>query len=347
MTDPQSQSRYVSLKQRGRQLMADTELKDLTRDLTDITNAVDKLDNELARLRKRGYAFAAYLEQKVTVLGQRWQSVRQGAHAALGDEIMRLRADRRQAEMLLDKSEAVSSHPGALESILPSLDNELKQLDTTIRAAEHRIKAQYQDLERDVNQTVEQLRDIHWYLDQQDEASFPLLAEEKLFLVAEAESQLTGRGKDDPDGLLYLTDQRLVFEQKEKTGKKLGLFGGKHTQEMAWEAPLHLVEQVEAENKGLFGGKDLLHFTMGAGAPFPRITVEVKGKAKCKFWAAQIDRMIQGGASDERAIQPDQETLESIRNAPTACPVCGATLPRLVANQRQTECAYCGTVVRV
>ena len=84
---------------------------------------------------------------------------------------------------------------------------------------------------------------------------------------AQAEWVATGKGGDDPDGIVYLTDQRLLFEQKEKTGKKLGLFGGKQTQELEWELPLNLIEKVQAENKGLFGGKDMLHFELGAGAP--------------------------------------------------------------------------------
>ena len=67
----------------------------------------------------------------------------------------------------------------------------------------------------------------------------------------------------------------------------------------------------------------------------------------CKFWAAQIQRMISGNTKDERAIQPDAEELEAIKQAPTACPSCGGTLPMLVAGQRQIDCVYCGTVIRV
>jgi hypothetical protein len=91
----------------------------------------------------------------------------------------------------------------------------------------------------------------------------------------------------------------------------------------------------------------MLNFTLGAGAPYGAVTVEVKGGVQSKFWAAQIQRMIEGKTDDERAIQPDRETLEAIRNAPTACPSCGGTLPQLVANQRQIDCAYCGAVIRI
>ena len=32
-----------------------------------------------------------------------------------------------------------------------------------------------------------------------------------------------------------------MFEQKETTGKMLGLFGGKKVQELEWELPLHQI----------------------------------------------------------------------------------------------------------
>ncbi|MFN8447584.1 MAG: hypothetical protein U0521_03035 [Anaerolineae bacterium] len=232
----------------------------------------------------------------------------------------------------------------ALQSQLPDLEHGLQSVESMLSGAKSRIQELFSTLQTDTAQTHEQLRQINGYLDQRDEASFPFLAEEALFLSAKAEWV---DGRDNPDGVVYLTDQRLLFEQKEKTGKKLGIFGGKQTQELEWEIPLNQIEGVQAENKGFLGGKDMLNFTLGSGAPYTALTVEIKGGVQSKFWAAQIERMIKGETSDERAIQPDAETLEAIRSAPTACPSCGGTLPQLVASQRQVECAYCGAVIRI
>jgi len=125
------------------------------------------------------------------------------------------------------------------------------------------------------------------------------------------------------------------------------MFGGKQVQEVEWEIPLHQMESVEYENRGMFGGKDMLHFELGSGAPQAQLTVEVKGGADNKFWVKQIERMIAGETDDERAIEPDPEMLEGIREAPPKGHVCGATLPMLVAGQNQIECEYCGSVVRI
>jgi hypothetical protein len=57
--------------------------------------------------------------------------------------------------------------------------------------------------------------------------------------------------------------------------------------------------------------------------------------------------MVNGDAQDERAIEPDPELIERLRNAPTACHVCGGTLPQIVAGQNSVTCPYCGVVVRI
>jgi hypothetical protein len=247
----------------------------------------------------------------------------------------------------VQKAERVVDVPEKLKMILPTLKSGVDQLENRVQAAEGRVKALYSTLKQDVDSTMSQMREINWFCDLKDEASFEFLAGESVFLAAEAEWVATGKGKEDPDGILFLTDQRLVFEQKEKVGKKLGMFGGKEVHEVEWEIPLHQVESFEPDNKGMFGGKDMLHFTLGRGAPYPKITVEVKGSADNKFWVKQIQRMIHGDTDDERAIEPDAELIEKIRNAPTACHVCGATVPKLVAGQNQVECAYCGAVIRI
>jgi hypothetical protein len=145
---------------------------------------------------------------------------------------------------------------------------------------------------------------------------------------------------------LFLTGQRLVFEQKEKVGKKLGLFGGKEAHQVLWESPVNSLEKVEAEHKGLLGGKDMLYLTFGAGAPHGAITLEVKGGADSTFWAKQI-RRIASGNDDERAIEPEPALLEKVRNGPVECHICGAQLPQAVAGDTSVTCRYCGVVLQL
>jgi hypothetical protein len=346
--DPgQITSHYSSLRRRYDQLHGDATLTDIVSGMSTTTNTVVGLPDDIAKIRSRGYAFASYLEQKAEVLGKQWRDVRRNVERAVETEAENLRRDIDQVRILVEQADKITSNPTVLGNRLPGIERELTDAETKLNAAKSRIKETYSALEQDISGATRQLSDINWYLDQRDEASFPFLAGETLFLAAKAEWVQTGKGGQDPDGILYLTSQRLVFEQKETTGKTLGLFGGKKTQELEWDIPLNQIEKVEAENKGFFGGKDMLYFTLGSGAKFDKITVEVKGGVACKFWAAQIGRMMTGGVNDERAIQPDAEMLESLRKAPTACHVCAATLPQITAGQLQIDCLYCGTVIRL
>ncbi len=348
MSDDLSQinARYEALRARFDQLNSKGSLSDVASDASSLTRDIDKLPQEIAKVRQRGYAFASYLEHKSEVLAQRWDDLKGDVQQAIDSEAARLRPEINRLRFQVDSGAKLRNSP-ALQGQLPDLEHNVQVVESLLSGAESRIKGLFATLQTDTAQTLDHLRQIGWYLDERDEASFDFLAGEALFLVAKGEWVATGKGKDDPDGILYLTDQRLIFEQKETVGKKLGLFGGKKAQGVEWAISLHQIEGVQAENKGFLGGKDMLNFTLGSGAPYTAITVEVKGGVQSKFWAAQIERMIKGETSDERAIQPDEETLDAIRSAPTACPSCGGTLPQLVAGERQVECPYCGSVIRV
>ncbi len=340
---------FETLHRRFKGLYDKISLPDVSRAITETSDKIQMLPSDIVKMRQRGYVFAAYMEQKSNVLGKRFDDIRHNVQSAIQSEADTFQTDYRRMDSLFTEGQRLAaSTPALLAGRLPTLEKQVEELEDRIKATEHKLIADLGTLPADANQSVQQLRDINWYLDQKDEASFKFLAGESVFLAAKAEWVATGKGKDDPDGILYLTDQRLVFEQKETTGKKLGFFGGKKEQELEWEIPLHMITDVKAENKGFLGGKDMLYFSLKAGAPHaPQITVEVKGGVACKFWAAQVNRMISGSTKDERAIEPDPEELEAIKKAPTACPSCGGTLPMLVAGQRQLDCVYCGAVIRV
>lgn len=338
---------FAALQERAADLFTQVKLRDVSESVQDITERINTLKAELSRARSRGYSFAAYLEHKVEVLERQWQTTQKDIQQALNQEVTRLKTEQARVETLLDNANQYATNPKMLMALMPKLEQEMNELESKLYAVREAMEERSAKLEQDLYQATGQLHDIHGYLDEADEASFPFLPDEKLFLSASGEWVATGKGNQDPDGILFLTDKRLIFEQKETTGKKLGIFGGKHTQELEWAVDIDQIESVVAENKGLFGGKDMLNFKLTSGAPYPAITVEVKGGVQSKFWAAQIERMVKGETNDERAIKPDAEMLKAIRSTPTACPVCGANLPVPAAGQAQLECEYCGTVIQL
>jgi hypothetical protein len=186
--------------------------------LESLTTDIDSLPEKIKAVRDRGYAFASYLENKANVMASQWMTLRAQILDALHQEAQRLQTDVGRLSAPMQMAEGLRGSP-MLNAQIPNLDQALDRIEATLSAAESRLKAMYSTLENDTSKTMAQLAQITWYLDQWDEASFDALAEEALFLVAKAEWVEKGKGKDDPDGILYLTDQRLIFEQRRRRAK--------------------------------------------------------------------------------------------------------------------------------
>jgi hypothetical protein len=336
--------KFDSARSNYRRMHDRVRLTSLVRDTANLGSQITELPASVAEVRQRGYAFRAYLEHKTEVLAEQWREIDGEVKTWIANEAVTLETELDRVGALLAEAEKQPAGTGRQQQAVDQFSSQLEILSERVQAAEKRIRALFDNLRRETNTTRSQVDEINWYLAQKDEASFSLLPGEALFIAAEAEWD---DGRKKPNGILFLTDQRLIFEQKEKTGKTLGLFGGQQTQNVLWETALPTIEGVAAENKGLFGGKDMLNFTLGGDAPYRALTIEVKGGARCREWAQQINRMVRGDASDERAIEPDPELVEKLRNAPTECEVCGAMLPQIMRGQVQVECRYCGMIVRL
>jgi gas vesicle protein len=346
--DPsQAADLFKSLKERFQRLRNDARFPDVTRELDSLIATIRALPDDIAKLRTRGYIFASYLEHKAEVLQQEWNDARDHVQQTINREQADIRPILERVEKAIEYGEKLAKNPAMLVKQLPAITEDVNDLEREIGAAKTRMRDRFERLQDNAEQATNELRKFNKYLERKEAASFDFLAGESVFIADEAEWVATNNAKSDPDGVLYLTDQRLIFEQKETTGKTLGLFGGKKVQALQWALPLNQIGEATPENKGLFGGKDLVHLKLMSGAPYPQITVEVKGGVQAKFWAAQIMRMIRGEVQNERAAELDAAVVEALRDAPTECPVCGATLPALVAGQRQINCAYCGTLIRV
>jgi hypothetical protein len=333
--------KVAELKRRYEDFINRATLSSVASRISSITTDVGRLPEMIADVRNRGYVYRSYLEQKAEVLAQQWRASQSRIHLTINREIEDLREQLKPAEATVRQIDFRPTLPA-----ISGLESMLNLLQEKIDAAETRVQDMFKTLENELQTTKNQIEEVKCFLQQKEEASFDFYPGEALFMAAKAEWVATGKGKEDPDGILFLTDQRLIFEQKETVGG--GLFRrGEQKHEKEWEVPLNAVEGVQPENKGFLGGKDMLHFTLGGGAPYPKITVEVKGGVDCKYWAREIKRLMSGDAKNERASQPDPELIEQLRNAPTQCHVCNGQLPRLVAGQTEVQCPYCDTVIRI
>jgi hypothetical protein len=342
---PTWDEKIEALRRRYDDLRDKISMGDVTRALGDTATGIAGLPGEIALLRQRGYAFASYLERKAEVLQQQWDEVRQQVQHVVTQEIERVQRQFDELTTLWRTLEAHSSGVGQDQQYnLVSMS--IETLEKAVDGARNRIEGLYGQVPETVSQTKTQIGQLKRYLDLADEATVAWKPAEALFMVVEAEWKKTGKGKEDPDGILYLTDQRLIFEQKEKVGGKFGL-GGEEVQQMVFEAPIGAITSVVPEDKGLFGGKDLIHLKLSSG-DYAETTFEVKTSGvDSKWYAQQLNRAISGEIDKERAIPVDRQAAEAIKAAPTACPTCGATLPPVTRGVTELTCQYCGSVVRL
>ena len=113
----------------------------------------------------------------------------------------------------------------------------------------------YDQFNNQVSAASRHLEEIEYLLAQLAEASFQLLPTEAGIAAVKAAWCKTGKEqKGDPQGVLYLTDQRLIFEQKEEVATKKVLFvvtEKQKVQGLQLEAPVALVDKVETSKQGL------------------------------------------------------------------------------------------------
>jgi ribosomal protein L37AE/L43A len=236
------------------------------------------------------------------------------------------------------------------QGLLASLKSTVDQMESKVTAAEQSIEGLYDHFKQQIQTLSMHLDDIDYLLKQLAEASFQLLPTEAGIAAAKAIWCKTGKEqKGDPEGVLYLTDQRLIFEQKEEIATKKVLFvvtEKKKVQGLQLEAPVILVDKVDTSQQGMMKNEDHIEIRFASGAPVQMAHFHIwKDNA---VWQALINRAKIKDFDKGRAVAVDQAAVEKARSAPTQCPSCGGTITAVVLRGMDTiKCEYCGLVIRL
>jgi hypothetical protein len=317
-------------------------LTDVSNEVGSIETTLSLLPSEIEELRTRGYVFRSFLENKAQVLAGQWEEV----HTRVSNEIAR---HTRELEHEADLAGSVLRLGlGGQPTQVTRAESAIQSLQNKVDAAQSATRAVYKTLQDNVNQTKGQVEQIRWLLDQIDEASFQLHPAEDP--VAACKAQYLETEKDGPEGVLYLTDERLFFEQKEEIATKKVLFiitAKKKVQQLTFEVPVGQIEETQASQKGFLGHKEILELHFAPEADLSGVTLRLHG-ADNEEWAGLIGRVKSGEITKERTRPKDEAAVEAARTAPTKCPTCGATLSvEIVRGMREITCAYCGSVIRL
>lgn len=304
-------------------------------DLEDIEGAVNALPANAENIRARGYVFKNYLEKKVETLATQWRDLRPRVESAIRTQAQSLQTDATSVQNTLNR--------GALAGAA------LTSLESKVSAATGNLQGMYDTLDNNVNQTQQQIDDISWTLQQAEQASFGLLPTEAPVEAVPANWKKPD-DKDGVDGVLYLTDQRLIFEQKEEVATKKVLFittEKQKLQSLQWEVPVAQIEQAAGSKKGLMGKDDYLTLTCGSAAPFRAAEIHLKGETG-EAWQGFVGRVKSGDIAKERTVPVDAKAAEAVANAPTKCPTCGATITQtILRGQTEITCEFCGSKIRL
>ena len=332
-----------------RDLQSSARLTDLRDRLEDLGGAVKGLDKRIADLRDKGYAFEKDLEGQAADFVSGWVDIAPSLEREISREAAKLARELSPLESQLADLTGVRGSPQVLLVKAEKLKTEVENLEGRIEAIEENIRGAYDQFQSDVNQLEHHLGRLEWMQTELSEASFQLLAAESGIMAVKAVWAKEGKQtKQDPEGILYLTDQRVLFEQKEKVATKKVLFVAtekKLVQETLWEIPVVLVEEAKSRKEGFLNKDDYLELTLDSQAPMDKVHLHIWQRGD--DWVSLVNRARAGDFDGTRAIPIDKGVLERVKNAPTKCPSCGGAINQpILRGMESLNCEYCGDVIR-
>jgi len=321
--------------------------------LSGIYTAVGAFDTRLVELpltlealRNRGYLHSEQLEDRLEALEEQWDQTRPRVESTLQDHVARLDKELDEVERRVH-----SLRPAA--PALRTAESMINSLTQRIGAAETAVSGLYAGMETELQKIDYDMRQITLLVDVFAAAKDLQLRETEGPLMA-VKSMWQRDGKEGPDGYLFLTDQRLLFEQREEvvTKKRLGIFKAESEtiQELLLDIAIADVESVTDKEEGGFlgmGKEDIIELVFSANAPISRGRFHLKGQDSSD-WAAMIKRIQSGEIDNDRADEYLEELADAKETAlafPTQCPNCFAPVPTPPRGIVSVTCEFCGATI--
>ena len=359
MTEPktpeqQMLERIDELKGKIAVLQSDVRLGKVRDQVEDQDTKVKSLRPCIQELRARGYVFGKGFEEKAEGFTRQWNMTRPKVVYEIERQapglVKELRPLEEEFTPLVGSGGRLAAKPA-----VERLESQVELLEGKVEAVVRGLEGAFDGLKAEIGQFKAQLDEVGKMLaifaGAAAAGSFRLLPTEGAVMAVKATfSRDLKMDKDDPQGYLFLTDQRILFEQNQEIATKKVLFittEKQKVQRLLFEAPVALVEQVQATKKGLFGHEDHLAFTFKSGAPLYQAWLHLDGQ-DCTAWQTQIGQACSGDLKSDRSVAIDPAEVEKVKAAPTQCPNCGAPVNQVVLRGMDSlTCEYCKHVMRL
>lgn len=352
MTQDQNADSAISrLEDRAEELQRSGLLSSVRDSLEDLDALINQLPSKLSELRAKGYVFKSYFEDKAKTLKADWPSLRPRVQNEIDNRVRDLEADLRRAENAV---RSLSTYKGrsltSAQSAINRVESELDSAERRVKAANDTASGMFDSKGTDARQLDWEITRCMEWLEWADKASFGFQPGEALVEVVKAQWLQDGN-KEGPKGMLFLTDRRIIMEQREKVAKKKVLFittASEEVQEVKWEAPLGALVEAQAseQRKALIIKKEHLTLKFKPPATMREVLLELSG-GDSEEWRALINRVLSGDIEKERIAGAAQAAAqEAAIQVPSKCPSCGASLDvQVVKGMSAIKCPFCGTSI--
>ena len=348
--DEQVKNEIQRLDSSIQDLQSSVRLTDIRDRVEDLDTTVNGLHRRVQSLRERGYAFEKEMEIMATDFQKEWSEIEPGIKTQIEKEGNLLQRSIIPLETKVSQLISSRSAPAALKPRVDKLINEVENLENQVKAAENSIRGTYDGFSGEINKMEFHLNKLEWTLTELGEATFSLLATESVIMAVKAVwAKESKQEKTDPEGVFFLTDQRILFEQKEKVTTKKVLFVPTEKElvhELHWDIPLALIDSVKSRKEGFLNKDNYLDLTFESRSPFDFLHLRVWQAGD--EWITLINKAKAGDYDQTRAIPIDEKVLERVKNAPTKCPSCGGAINQVILRGMESlSCEYCGDVIRI
>ena len=334
LTGPVTQADILQLQSEVNDLQARAMLSFAKDALEDMETKVGNLPRQLSDVRARGYVFEKALESQVQALAGQWDKVKQTVNDDVRQQSAALTASMTAIQQQMAQVMAQSANPAAARPAYMQVKSLAAGASAQAEAAEQSIFGQYDDFQAEVDTLSAHFEWVDWMLQALSTASFQLMATEGG--VAASQANWLRPNSDPLGGILFLSDQRLIFEERE------GEFS------VPLEVPASLIASATPLNaQGANQDEEHLDLSFASGAPMSSTKFQLLGP-QAEAWQAMIGRAKAGDYTKDRAVEIDQAEVDKVKNAPTECPSCGSkfTAP-VLRGQTEIRCESCGTVTRL
>ncbi|MCX6082818.1 MAG: hypothetical protein NTW32_25095 [Chloroflexi bacterium] len=343
-------SEINSLQARIGWMQDSVRLKDTLNSMEDMQTSFNGMPQRIAALRAKGYVFEKGLEVQAGDFPRQWSTLQPALMAQINIQASALQVSFQSIEFKMTQLLGLRTNPAAARPLIASIQNEMEMLEDKVRSAESTVHGMFNSFDQLVFVLKKHLDEIEYMLTQLAEAKFTLLPSEAGLRAIKAVWCKDGKERDDdPEGVLYVTDQRLLFEQKEEVATKKILFittEKKMVQELRWEIPVTLIDEVKPSKLGLLKNEDHLDIRYKEGAALENTHLHIW--EDCNEWLQLLNRAKTKEFDKDRAVAIDQAEIDKVKTVPAQCPSCGANMDQVILRgQDSIKCAYCGFVIRL